>query len=130
MTNDNPLEVESLLDLEEAVNDFYAMRGYVPARIYVDKKSFRKITTSKPYINPDFDREFELWTPQGSSTIVKADDTAQMPFNYNGYGNYGNSSPKKKCCDKPTIIVNEALGKKFYVCKNCKQETDKDGFPC
>lgn len=34
---------------------------------------------------------------------------------------------QSQCCDVPNIVQNHASGKFFYVCKNCKQETDKNG---
>lgn len=35
---------------------------------------------------------------------------------------------RKKCCDNPDIVKGTALFKEFYVCRNCKQETDERGF--
>lgn len=40
----------------------------------------------------------------------------------------GTSLSKAKCCSKPRIVKNHALFNEFHVCKNCKKETDKDGF--
>ena len=130
MTKDNPMSVDELSDLEEAIDDFYALRGYVPNRIYLEKDSYDKILKYPFFYAKE---EFDLWTPNGSTILVRTDrhSSAQMSFNYGGWGNYdsgyGNNT-KKKCCDKPVIIKNDALGKTFYVCRTCKKETDKDGF--
>lgn len=125
MTKDNPMEVDRDEDLHDAIKDFYALRGYTPHEIYVDEQSFKKIF---PFTSSRMGSA-KFWTVVGSVDIIVAQDKAQLPFNYGGYGNYDNTpATKKKCCDKPSIIVNEAMGKKFYVCKSCKKETDKDGF--
>lgn len=34
----------------------------------------------------------------------------------------------KKCCKNPNVREQTVLFEKFYVCKNCKKETDKNGF--
>jgi hypothetical protein len=127
MTKDNPMSVDELSDLEEAIDDFYALRGYVPNRIYLEKDSYDNIFKYPFFYSKE---EFDLWTPNGSTILVRTDrHSAQMSFNYGGYGNYNNDyGKKKKCCDKPVIIKNDALGKTFYVCRTCKKETDKDGY--
>jgi hypothetical protein len=66
--------------------------------------------------------------PQGMVTIKKESESYKASsggYSGNGWGN----SNKKKCCDNPKIVANNALGKMFYVCRSCKKETDKDGYP-
>jgi hypothetical protein len=127
MTKDNPMSVDSLVELKESLKDFYDIRGYIPRELYIDQESYGKITG---YPIGWHREDYDIWTNNGSVSIKRASSSnSQMSFNYGGYGKYENDySPKKKCCDKPTIIMNEAMGKKFYVCRSCKKETDKDGF--
>lgn len=133
MTNDNPLEVDSLADLEEALDDFYQLRGYLPKEVVLKKHSYNTVYDDYENTNPFLKAQamygkpddFSIWMPQGMVTIKKESSEIKANGSYSG-GGWGYS--KKKCCDNPKIIANDALGKKFYVCKSCKKETDKDGF--
>lgn len=136
MTNDNPLEVDCLSDLEEALDDFYQLRGYLPKEVVIKKYHYNVVYDEYEAQNPFargqaiFGRpeEFTIWMPQGMVTIKKESDSYKASSGGYSGGGWG-SSNKKKCCDNPNIIANNALGKMFYVCRNCKKETDKDGYP-
>lgn len=133
MTNDNPLEVDSLADLEEALDDFYQLRGYLPKEVVLKKSSFDTVYDDYENTNPFLKAQamygkpddFSMRMPHGMVTIKKESTQVKASSGYSGGWGY----TKKKCCDNPNIITNDALGKKFYVCRNCKKETDKDGYP-
>lgn len=134
MTNDNPLEVDSLADLEEALDDFYQLRGYLPKEVVLKKNSYATVYDDYEDTNPFLKAQamygrpddFSMWIRGDMVTIKKESSGFKDDSSYSG-GGWGYT--KKKCCDNPKIIANDALGKKFYVCRSCKKETDKDGYP-
>lgn len=60
----------------------------------------------------------------GSYVIFQSDEYLHLYTNQDTIQNKSAHVPVQNgvCCDAPNVILNNALGNTFHVCRNCKQE--------